>query len=755
MKKSVKKLSLLTACAAALLQMPNASASPPVPVTTPTGLSIDGSLNNHLYFEIDANASSFTAVTSDKRGSGKEKIRFSVYLPENPIKNASGETPIIVHSHGYTGNSGSVQFLADYWTGDATTPGFIVISPEHTDSPFAVHDAMAVFGTTSPLYEDVQDFRVNDLELAIDWAVNHFDGYYDSVSGLTFEVDDSIIVASGQSFGSSTSSFLAAATPATSVSYTLDSQLSLPTDIKGLINMSGVGPNDDDNFDTNSWDAVLPPFMRISGTYDFSPDTQDPGDRLEAIFSSSGVSGVGDRLAVFIPGATHQNIHDGNIGSQASCNASGGYDSADDQVELDNQVFDISAQATLDFLTIEVLEDPTASYSDAGTDDYIVDETNNIGTNAADLPVQASLNVFGRDGDDTVEGSTSGDALFGSGGVDTLEGGDGEDVLNGGDGADTLEGGNGKDVYINLKGQDTITETESIVKDTVWVRDTDAFDPGSYLMPDKVEILIVKAFAGTDSTMNHFRGNALNNFMISESLNSSQFSGNDGNDQILAGSGDDTVNGNLGEDTLYGGAGDDTINGGADIDTLSGGPGNDTIKGNGGNDVIDGEGFLWIPDPGGAASCVKDPWVGPLFNDDNIDGGAGDDEIAGDLGKDTLTGGGGSDVFIYRSFDDSDGSSNANADIITDFDPATETINLSAMDANMVNGTTDDAADAFVYLGIASSFSGPGQIRLEAYGAADTVVILFGGAGGGVTHNARIVLEGVLPSELDVSNFVR
>ena len=104
-------------------------------------------------------------------------------------------------------------------------------------------------------------------------------------------------------------------------------------------------------------------------------------------------------------------------------------------------------------------------------------------------------------------------------------------------------------------------------------------------------------------------------------------------------------------DVLYGGGGDDVLYG--DINTQGGqkygyrssyaSDGADTLYGEAGNDVLVGS--------GGA---------------DTLDGGAD---------SDTLTGGDGVDTFVIRANDG--GSSEASADVITDFQDGTDTIGLA------------------------------------------------------------------------------
>jgi subtilisin family serine protease len=65
-------------------------------------------------------------------------------------------------------------------------------------------------------------------------------------------------------------------------------------------------------------------------------------------------------------------------------------------------------------------------------------------TIAADTVIE---NVYGGDGNDTIQGNAANNVLFGGRGDDTLSGGAGDDQLHGGPGHDTLSGGPGHDQF--------------------------------------------------------------------------------------------------------------------------------------------------------------------------------------------------------------------------------------------------------------------------------------------------------------------
>ncbi|MGE0738108.1 cadherin-like domain-containing protein, partial [Sulfurimonas sp.] len=66
-----------------------------------------------------------------------------------------------------------------------------------------------------------------------------------------------------------------------------------------------------------------------------------------------------------------------------------------------------------------------------------------------------NINIFGTDGNDTLDGTDANETLIGGSGNDTLNGNGGNDVLIGGDGNDTLNGGDGNDILDGGAGVNT------------------------------------------------------------------------------------------------------------------------------------------------------------------------------------------------------------------------------------------------------------------------------------------------------------
>jgi hypothetical protein len=133
--------------------------------------------------------------------------------------------------------------------------------------------------------------------------------------------------------------------------------------------------------------------------------------------------------------------------------------------------------------------------------------------------------------------------------------------------------------------------------------------------------------------------------MSSESLG--PVNGTSGDDTLDGTDGSDVINGKAGDDVVTGGSGDDSLDGGSGDDALAGGEGDDWLRGGSGDDEIDGG-----------------------DGDDAIRAGSGDDEIDGGEGDDEISTGSGADVVSF--------SGEFGDDVITDFKPGTDIIDLTA-----------------------------------------------------------------------------
>jgi Ca2+-binding RTX toxin-like protein len=317
--------------------------------------------------------------------------------------------------------------------------------------------------------------------------------------------------------------------------------------------------------------------------------------------------------------------------------------------------------------------------------------TDNAGTNL----------VFGGAGHDTLASASYDDAdtLDGGAGNDSLRGQSGEG-LHGGIGNDTLEGGTlrggaGDGTYIfntfHTAGplENWIFESANGGFDRVKLH---AHQPGNFKLPEHVDAASVEqGYSGTHKGV-LINGNALANRMTGY-IYEDTFYGGDGNDYLDGGDKGDELSGDFGNDTLVGGAGSDVIQGGFDFDRL---------RGDAGNDLMDGG-----------------------WHNATLEGGAG---------ADTLTGGYGNDTFVFRSVADSTKDA---PDVITDFTPWTERINLSAIDAD---GAAVTGNGAFRFVGSQPLFGSAGDLWLQVEGGNG---LLRGDVDGDGLHDFQVVLQGV------------
>ena len=233
----------------------------------------------------------------------------------------------------------------------------------------------------------------------------------------------------------------------------------------------------------------------------------------------------------------------------------------------------------------------------------------------------------------------------------------------------------------------------------------------------------------------------------------------------------DLLGGNDTFDLLPGGS--DWVNGGAGNDTLiarAGSIGSDQFNGGTGLDTVDFS-LLTSSQPvttSGAGSYSGELWVNLRIGDDyglaaantenfilgagddivsfapisgwgqvvnqgvTVDGGLGADTITGSNFADTIIGGAGGDVlsggaladaFVYEALSDSQYLTSW--DRIADFQQGIDLIDLSAIDANSVGGTDNDA---FAYIGYNAAFTGvAGELAImgpEYTAAANSYAVL-------------------------------
>jgi Ca2+-binding RTX toxin-like protein len=230
--------------------------------------------------------------------------------------------------------------------------------------------------------------------------------------------------------------------------------------------------------------------------------------------------------------------------------------------------------------------------------------------------------IEGRDGDDYIQFRDDLDAsgdIQGGEGNDTIIGGDGNDYISGGQGNDMLNGGGDKD-YVSY------VDVRSAV--VVSLEDELAINDG-YGTQDQLENI--------------------------ENIEGSKFSdlltGNSSANVLDGGAGDDTLNGLGGDDIFVSGAGADRIDGGSGLDGITYVGSREAVWVNLNGTTSNGG------DAQGDVITNLERLQGSMHNDrllghkgDNyLDGFMGDDTIKGSLGDDTIDGGVGVDTLSYAS----------------------------------------------------------------------------------------------------------
>ena len=217
-------------------------------------------------------------------------------------------------------------------------------------------------------------------------------------------------------------------------------------------------------------------------------------------------------------------------------------------------------------------------------------------------------------------------------------------------------------------------------------------------------------YKGADFNEN-IRGSRYEDIINTQSGNDT-IDGASSNDTIESGAGNDSINGGTGNDVLYSSDGDDTVSGGDGADLIVGGDGagDDSYDGGKGVDIVKyssatagirvdlAKGTARSIAAGDAAGIGTDKLKGieniiaGNFADtivgskdaNSIIGGAGNDTIDGGLGNDTLSGGQGSDLFILSGKPVA-----SNIDVIADFEPGIDKIQLNVKTFAKLNGALD------------------------------------------------------------------
>lgn len=347
--------------------------------------------------------------------------------------------------------------------------------------------------------------------------------------------------------------------------------------------------------------------------------------------------------------------------------------------------------------------------------------------------------------------------------------------------ADTLEGGAGNDLYIIGTSADVVVELAGGGTDSLQTAVDFTLQAGS----------AVESLASTSTVGIRLSGNELGQTLISGS-GIDTLAGGGGNDTYhvnsardvlieLAGQGTDslyasvsyTLGAGVAVERLYAKSttgialtGNELANqltGGAGLDTLSGGAGNDNYyigtdgdlvieTADGGIDAIYASGSYSLELAanverlyasgttgrvlGGNAldnlvigSASADTISGGAGND-TLSGGAGDDVLMGGLGRDSMVGGLGADVFVFGSKTES--AVGSLRDVIRDFLPGTDRIDLTGIDASaLIDG---DQSFAFT--------SGPAAHSVWAVATA-TYALVRADVTGDLVADWELLLSGV------------
>jgi|CXWL01.1.fsa_nt_gi Ca2+-binding RTX toxin-like protein len=235
---------------------------------------------------------------------------------------------------------------------------------------------------------------------------------------------------------------------------------------------------------------------------------------------------------------------------------------------------------------------------------------------------------------------------------------------------------------------------------------------------------------------------------------SSTIDGGAGNDYISGSGNIDTLRGGLGDDVIGTGGGLDIVDGGAGNDRIISGGGAQKISGGSGFDIVDYSSSIGSVEVNLALTTLQEGGTysyayGDVLSGiegvngsnyaDSIIGNSGNNTLTGRHGADKLTGGAGADVFKYNRITSSGSDSGATAasrDLITDFVPGTDKIDLT------------DIAGTFTFIG-KSAFTAANQVNYTQV-AGNTIIGL--DTDGNGAPNMQIELVGL--HALTASNFL-
>lgn len=322
--------------------------------------------------------------------------------------------------------------------------------------------------------------------------------------------------------------------------------------------------------------------------------------------------------------------------------------------------------------------------------------------------------LIGTPGRDTLDGAGGNDTLQSPGVIgDRLLGGDGDDSLIGNAGDDTILGGEGDDIALGNAGDDFFFDIEG----------SNVFDGGAG------EDVLSLPYSG-NLTLNFNRTSA-QNVPGGETVtirNIEEFWSGTGNDRLVLTPRDNFVLASSGNDRVYGLGGDDTLHGDRGRDTILGGAGDDEISGGDGTDLLIG---------GAGADLIRSSRT---FSGD----GTRDILVGGDYAGGTASGDGAADVFEFIAVSDSF-AGGATRDVIRDFEPGLDSIDLFFLDADSATRVND----AFTFIGTARFSGTAGELRYFSVGGNTYVRADVDGDG---VADFELALNGTL--ELSAGDFV-
>ena len=276
------------------------------------------------------------------------------------------------------------------------------------------------------------------------------------------------------------------------------------------------------------------------------------GDTKVTIYGRGGPDTItGSSGPDLLMGDDANDIIDGAGGADALYGGSG-----NDTIFIDNA--DTTVRGGDGFDTVDALKATAPVTLDIGEwgfeQAFGTNGNDTIGSTA--IPDGASgIVVYGRDGNDTLTGTTGPDMLYGEAGMDTLSGDDGADRLSGGLDADTLLGGAGNDQLYGEAGADILRGEGG--DDRVYPDTSDTETTGGSGV-DTVDGLYASELRfdlganGFEIAFGSLGNDVLTSSVLPDGATRVQMSGRSGDDLLIGTAGNDILQGGAGVDDLRG-----------------------------------------------------------------------------------------------------------------------------------------------------------------------------------------------------------